>query len=92
MRGGSPKENIILIDNIPFDKISHFNWGSTEDQNKQGGCFSIFAPNLIEEARFQAGSFSAQYGDKLASFLDIRLKEGNRQTPTVDARFDITGC
>ena len=91
VRGGSPKENIILIDNIPFDKISHFNGGSTEEQNKQGGRFSIFAPNLIEEARFQAGGFSAQYGGKLASFLDIRLKEGNRQTPTVDGRFDITG-
>ena len=91
VRGGSPKENIILIDNIPFDKISHFNGGSTEEQNKQGGRFSIFAPNLIEEARFQAGGFSAQYGGKLASFLDIRLKEGNRQTPTVDGRFDVTG-
>jgi hypothetical protein len=91
VRGGSPKENIVLIDGIPFDKISHFNGGSSEEQDKQGGRFSIFAPNLIEEARFQAGGFSALYGGKLASFLDLKLKEGNRQTPTVDGRFDITG-
>ncbi|MEE3257916.1 MAG: TonB-dependent receptor, partial [Candidatus Latescibacterota bacterium] len=91
VRGGSPEENIILIDNIPFDKVSHFNGGSTEEQDKQGGRFSLFAPNLIEEARFQAGGFSAVYGGKLASFLDIKIKEGNRQTPTVDGRFDITG-
>jgi outer membrane receptor protein involved in Fe transport len=91
VRGGSPEENIILIDNIPFDKVSHFNGGSSEEQDKQGGRFSIFAPNLIEEARFQAGGFSAVYGGKLASFLDIKIKEGNRQTPTVDGRFDITG-
>ena len=91
MRGGSPEENIILIDNIPFDKVSHFNGGSSEEQDKQGGRFSIFAPNLIEEARFQAGGFSAVYGGKLASFLDIKIKEGNRQMPTVDGRFDITG-
>jgi hypothetical protein len=91
VRGGSPEENIILIDNIPFDKVSHFNGGSSEEQDKQGGRFSIFAPNLIEEARFQAGGFSAVYGGKLASFLDIKIKEGNCQAPTVDGRFDITG-
>ena len=91
VRGGSPTENIILIDNIPFDKVSHFNGGSTEEQDKQGGRFSIFAPNIIEEARFQAGGFSAVYGGKLASFLDIKIKEGNRQTPTIDGRFDVTG-
>lgn len=91
VRGGSPEENIILIDNIPFDKVSHFNGGSSEEQDKQGGRFSIFAPNLIEEARFQAGGFSAVYGGKLASFLDIKIKEGNRQTPTIDGRFDVTG-
>ena len=59
MRGGSPEENIILIDNIPFDKVSHFSGGSTEEQDKQGGRFSFFAPNLIEEAQFQVGGFSA---------------------------------
>ena len=91
VRGGSPEENIILIDNIPFDKVSHFSGGSTEEQDKQGGRFSIFAPDLIEEARFQGGGFSAVYGGKLASFLDIKIKEGNRQTPTVDGRFDLTG-
>ena len=91
VRGGSPEENIILIDNIPFDKISHFNGGSSEEQDKQGGRFSIFAPNIIEEARFQGGGFSAVYGGKLASFLDIKIKEGNRQTPTIDGRFDVTG-
>ena len=91
VRGGSPKENIILIDHIPFDKVSHFNGGSTEEQDKQGGRFSIFAPNLIEEAHFQAGGFSAVYGGKLASLLDLRIKEGSRQTSTTDFRFDLTG-
>lgn len=91
VRGNSPKENIILIDNIPFDKVSHFNGGSSEEQEKQGGRFSIFAPNLIEEARFQAGGFSAAYGGKLASFLDLKVREGNPTDVTVDGRWDITG-
>ena len=91
VRGNSPTENIILIDNIPFDKVSHFDGGSSEEQEKQGGRFSIFAPNLIEDARFQAGGFSAAYGGKLASFLDLKLREPNPENRTVDGRFDITG-
>jgi hypothetical protein len=91
VRSGSPKDNIILVDNIPFDKVSHFNGGASEEQEKQGGRFSIFAPNLIEEANFQAGGFSAVYGGKKASYLDLRLKEGNTESMTADARYDITG-
>jgi len=91
VRGNSPTENVILIDNIPFDKVSHFDGGSSEEQEKQGGRFSIFAPNLIEEVRFQAGGFSAAYGGKLASFLDLKLREANQQDATIDGRFDITG-
>ena len=91
VRGNSPTENIILIDNIPFDKVSHFDGGSSEEQEKQGGRFSIFAPNLIEDARFQAGGFSAAYGGKLASFLDLKLREANLEDATLDGRFDVTG-
>lgn len=90
VRGGSPKENIIIVDNIPFDKVSHFNGGS-EEQEKQGGRFSIFVPNLIEEANFQAGGFSPAYGGKFSSYLDLKLKEGNPENLTFDARYDIIG-
>ncbi|MFB3056427.1 MAG: TonB-dependent receptor plug domain-containing protein, partial [Ignavibacteriaceae bacterium] len=90
VRGGSPKENIILIDNIPFGKVTHFNGGS-EEQEAQGGRFSIFAPGLIEEANFQAGGFSAIYGGKFSSFLDLKIKEGNTENPTVDGRIDVLG-
>ena len=90
VRGGSPKENVILIDNLPFDKITHFNGGS-EEQQAQGGRFSIFAPGLIEEANFQAGGFSVIYGGKFSSFLDLKLKEGNHENFTVDGRMDLLG-
>ncbi len=43
VRGGSPRDNIIIVDNIPFDKVSHFD-GGTEEQEAQGGRFSIFTP------------------------------------------------
>ena len=90
VRGGSPKDNIILIDNIPFSKISHFASGS-EDEEAQGGRFSIFTPGLIESASFQAGGFPARYGGKNASFLDLKLKEGNKDDFTANGTYDLLG-
>jgi hypothetical protein len=91
VRGGTPRENIILVDNIPFSKVTHFDGGNTEEQEAQGGRFSIFAPGTVEGANFQGGGFSAQYGGKYSSLLDLKISEGNLQTPTVDGRIDILG-
>lgn len=90
VRGASPKENIVLVDNIPVDRLTHFEGGS-EEQEAQGGRFSIFAPNLIQEARFQAGGFSAQYGGKNASLVDLSIKEGNPDNATVNGTYDLLG-
>jgi hypothetical protein len=91
VRGGSPRENIILVDNIPYQKLSHFDGGVNEDEEAQGGRFSVFAPGVIEEATFRAGGFSAQYGGKFSSMLDLKIREGNRENFTVDGRLDMLG-
>jgi hypothetical protein len=90
VRGGSPRDNIIIVDNNPFDKVSHFD-GGTEEQEAQGGRFSIFTPGVIDEANFQAGGFSARYGGKHASFVDLKIKEGNRESYTVNGTYDVLG-
>lgn len=90
VRGGGPRDNLILIDNIPFDKISHFEGGSPEEE-AQGGRFSVFTAGLIEEATFYAGGFSPQYGRKGSSVLDLTMKEGNIETPTLDVMLDLSG-
>lgn len=91
VRGGTPKENIILVDNIPFSKLTHFDGGSTEEQDAQGGRFSVFAPGTIEEANFRGGGFSAEFGGKISSVLDLKIREGNFDSPTIDGRFDVLG-
>ena len=91
VRGGTPRENIILVDNIPFSKVTHFDGGSTEEQEAQGGRFSIFAPGTVEDANFQGGGFSVLYGGKYSSLLDLTISEGNLQTPTIDGFVDILG-
>ncbi|MCK5076627.1 MAG: TonB-dependent receptor [Calditrichia bacterium] len=90
VRGGSPTENIVLVDNIPFSKVSHFVGGS-QDEEIQGGRFSIFTPGLIEEADFQAGGFPARFGGKNASIINLKIKEGNKEDYTFDSRYDFLG-
>lgn len=90
VRGGGPRDNLIFIDDIPFDKVTHFE-GGIESDEAQGGRFSIFAPDIVKSATFQAGGFGAQYGGKNASLLTLRLGEGNSETPTIGGRYDLLG-
>ena len=90
VRGSSPRDNIILIDNIPFDKVAHLVAGSEEDE-AQGGRYSILTPGLIDEALFQAGGFGAQYGGKNSSFLDLKIKEGNKESFIANGTYDLFG-
>ncbi len=90
VRGGSPKENVILIDNIPFDKVTHLS-GGNEEEEAQGGRFSIFASELIDEANFQGGGFSARYGGKNASYIRLKIKEGNKDNFTLSGYYDLLG-
>lgn len=90
VRGGSPRENIILVDNIPFGKLTHFD-GGNEEEAAQGGRFSVFAPGVVEEANFQGGGFSTEQGGKFASLLDLRIREGNHENVTIDGRVDLLG-
>ncbi|MCA9733411.1 MAG: TonB-dependent receptor [Deferribacteres bacterium] len=90
VRGSNSHDNLILIDNIPFEKISHFEGGSAE-QEVQGSRFSIFTGGLVEDVTFSAGGFGANYGRKNASVIDLTMKEGNFETPTVYASFDPGG-
>lgn len=90
VRGGSPKDNIILVDNIPTDRIAHFEGGS-EDQFDLGGRFSIFTPGIIDEAGFLPGGFNAAFGGKSASLIQLKIKEGDRNNSTVNGTYDIIG-
>ncbi len=73
VRGGSPSENLTIVDNIEVPNISHFG-----TQGASGGPITMLTTEFIREADFMAGGFSARYGDRLSSVLNISLREGNR--------------
>jgi hypothetical protein len=91
VRGGGPRDNLILVDNIPFTKVSHFDDGGIQGEESQGGRFGIFAPSLIEKANFSAGGFPARYGGKNSSIIDMEIKEGNFNDMTVYGHYDLFG-
>ncbi|MEO8446408.1 MAG: carboxypeptidase regulatory-like domain-containing protein, partial [bacterium] len=86
VRGGSPSENLFLVDNSYVPNINHF--GS---QGATGGPVSILNLDLIREVNFITGGFSARYGDKLSSVLEIDLREGNRNEFLSELNLSATG-
>lgn len=66
VRGGSPDQNLILLDDVPMYYVNHI-----------GGFISVFNPNAINSATLYKGGFPARYGSRLSSILDVRMKEGN---------------
>ena len=86
VRGGSPSENLFLVDNSPIPNINHF--GS---QGATGGPISLINLDFIREVNFLTGGFSPKYGDKLSSVLDIKLREGSREKFFGDINLSATG-
>lgn len=68
VRGGSPDQNLILIDGAPIYNPYHMH-----------GFFSVFNSDAINSARIYKGSIPSKYGGRLSSVLDIQMKEGNAQ-------------
>ena len=86
VRGGAPSENLFIVDNSAIPNINHF--GS---QGATGGPLSIINLKLIRDVNFITGGFSAKYGDKLSSVLEIKQREGNRKMFMGDIKLSATG-
>ncbi|MCC2658718.1 MAG: TonB-dependent receptor [Panacagrimonas sp.] len=92
VRGNGPRDNLILVDGIPFDKVAHFDESLGEQEAVDGGGrYSIFAPNIIGSAKFSPGGWRAAEGGKNGSLLDLEIADGNPVSSTVGARVDIIG-
>jgi hypothetical protein len=66
VRGGGIDQNLVLLDNAPVFNQSHL-----------FGFFSVFNPDAVKDVKLIKGGIPAQYGGRLSSILDIRMKEGN---------------
>lgn len=67
VRGGASNQNLVLIDGVtiynPFHAL---------------GLFSVIDPDMINTVDFFKGGFSAEFGGRLSSVMNIITKDGNR--------------
>jgi len=66
VRGGTPDQNLFLLDDVPLYNVSHI-----------GGFFSVFDPSMVKSVDLYKGGFPARYGGRISSVVDVRTKEGN---------------
>lgn len=68
VRGGTADQNLILLDEAPVYNASHLL-----------GFFSTFNSDALKDVSIIKGNNPAQYGGRLSSVLDVKMKEGNNQ-------------
>jgi hypothetical protein len=68
VRGGSADQNLILLDEAPVYNASHLL-----------GFFSTFNSDALKDVSIIKGNSPAQYGGRLSSVLDVKMKDGNNK-------------
>lgn len=68
VRGGTPDQTLIIMDDVPIYYINHI-----------GGFLSTIDVNTINDIRLIKAGFPAEYGNRLSGIMDIRLKNGNKE-------------
>lgn len=66
VRGGEVDQNLILQDDAPVINAAH-----------ALGFYSILNPDLVNSVNLYKGNMPAQYGGRLASVLDVEIRDGN---------------
>ena len=75
VRGGSPDENLILLDGTEIYNPYHI-----------GGVFSTFNADMISDSEFLAGGFPANYGGRLSSVLNVTAREGDSRNGVLKSK------
>lgn len=87
VRGGSRDQNMIMLDEATVYNANHL-----------GNLLSVFNNDAIQNMEFYKGNIPAQYGGRLSSVIDIRMKDGNNKRfsgsggiGTLASRLTLTG-
>ncbi len=66
VRGGTPDQNLVLLDGMTVYNVDHF-----------FGFFSAFNADAIKDVQLYKGAFPAKYGGRLSSVVDLTGKTGD---------------
>lgn len=73
VRGGASDQNLILLDEATVYNASHLL-----------GFFSTFNSDALKDVSIIKGNSPAQYGGRLSSVLDVKMKDGNSKDYNVN--------
>jgi CarboxypepD_reg-like domain/TonB-dependent Receptor Plug Domain len=68
VRGGSPDQNLIIMDGVPVYNPAHI-----------GGLFSIFNTDAIKSVSILKGGFPARFSGRLSSVVEVNTKDGDKK-------------
>ena len=72
VRGGSSDQNLVLLDNAIVYNPNHL-----------FGLFSVFNSDAVQSVDLYKSGFPAQFGGRLSSVIDVKMREGSREKLTV---------
>ena len=72
VRGGSSDQNLVLLDNAIVYNPNHL-----------FGLFSVFNSDAVQSVDLYKSGFPAQFGGRLSSVIDVKMREGSREQFTV---------
>lgn len=76
VRGGTPDQNLIVLDDAVVYNSNHL-----------FGFFSVFNGDAIKSIEAFKGGFPARFGGRLSSVIKIDMKDGNKET--LSGKFNI---
>ncbi|NVO83848.1 TonB-dependent receptor [Hymenobacter terrestris] len=68
VRGGAADQNLVLLDDALVYNPSHL-----------FGLFSVFNSDAVQSVDLYKGGFPAQYGGRLSSVVDVKMRPGNAE-------------
>lgn len=78
VRGGNFDENLVYVNDIEIFRPFLIRSGQQEG-------LSFVNPDMVASVKFSAGAFSAEYGDKMSSVLDVTYRKPNSFRTRVSA-------
>ena len=68
VRGGNTDQNLVLLNGAPVFNTTHM-----------FGFFSMINPDAVEDVTLYKGGIPSSYGERIASVMDVQLKDGSDQ-------------
>lgn len=81
IRGGSPDQNLVLLDGIQVYNPTHL-----------FGFYSIFNPGLVQNVTMYKSDFNSQYGGRVSGVVEVETKEGNTNKISGNASLGLIGA